>query len=181
MHYYKIICLQCIIMQHYQVFSHMLQNVSVGCILCITIKSCHVWCQMSRMVSRFVGALKLQVSFAEHRLFYRALLQKKPDSLLPNHVTYGTGWRRCIGCLKLQVVFRKRATNYKTLLRKITYHDKVPYRSSPPCTCVGCIITCHYAIIYVRCIIMHYYKITMCHIWCKRTQHYEIVSYMVHV
>ena len=27
---------------------------------------------------RSVGALKLQVSFAEYRLFYRALLQKRP-------------------------------------------------------------------------------------------------------
>ena len=27
---------------------------------------------------RLVGALKLQVSFAEYSLFYRALLQKKP-------------------------------------------------------------------------------------------------------
>jgi len=26
---------------------------------------------------RLVGSLKLQVSFAEHRLFYRALLQKR--------------------------------------------------------------------------------------------------------
>jgi len=27
---------------------------------------------------QLVGALKLQVSFAEYRLFYRALLQKRP-------------------------------------------------------------------------------------------------------
>jgi len=27
---------------------------------------------------RLVGSLKLQVSFAEHRLFSRALLQKRP-------------------------------------------------------------------------------------------------------
>jgi len=27
---------------------------------------------------RFVGSLKLKVSFAEYRLFYRALLQKRP-------------------------------------------------------------------------------------------------------
>jgi len=27
---------------------------------------------------RLVGSLKLQVSFAEYRLFYRALLQKRP-------------------------------------------------------------------------------------------------------
>jgi len=29
-------------------------------------------------VLRLVGSLKLQVSFAEYRLFYRALLQKRP-------------------------------------------------------------------------------------------------------
>ena len=30
---------------------------------------------------RSVGSIKLQVSFAEYRLFYRALLQKRPLSL----------------------------------------------------------------------------------------------------
>jgi len=30
---------------------------------------------------RLVGSLKLQVSFAEYRLFYRALLQKRPTIL----------------------------------------------------------------------------------------------------
>ena len=45
-----------------------------------------------------------------------------------------TGWQRCIGCLKLQVSFRKRATNYRVLLRKVTYEDKTPYASLPPCT-----------------------------------------------
>ena len=43
------------------------------------------------------------------------------------------GWRRPIRCLKLQVIFRKRATNYRALLRKITYEDKAPYVSAPPC------------------------------------------------
>jgi len=30
---------------------------------------------------RLVGSLKLQVSFAEYRLFYRSLLQKRPTLL----------------------------------------------------------------------------------------------------
>jgi len=44
-----------------------------------------------------------------------------------------TGWRRLIGCLKLQVICRHRATNYRALLRKMTYEDKAPYASTPPC------------------------------------------------
>ena len=31
---------------------------------------------------RLVGSLKVQISFAEYRLFYRALLQKKPIVLI---------------------------------------------------------------------------------------------------
>ena len=43
----------------------------------------HSWqhhnCRIKRMGwLRLVGSLKLQVSFAEYRLFYRALLQKRP-------------------------------------------------------------------------------------------------------
>jgi len=91
---------------------------------------------------RLVSSLKLQVSFAEYRLFYRALLQKRPvllRSLLIVATPYMihvpiTGWRRPIGCLKVQVVFRKRATNYRALLRKMTYKDKASYGSPPPCT-----------------------------------------------
>jgi len=44
-----------------------------------------------------------------------------------------TGWWRCIGCLKLQISFRKRAIDYRALLRKMTYHDKASYNSTPPC------------------------------------------------
>jgi len=50
------------------------------------------------------------------------------------YVPYTIGWRRLIRCLKLQVSFRKRATNYRALLRKMTYEDKAPYASTPPCT-----------------------------------------------
>jgi len=56
---------------------------------CILIHILHIMC-MEWL--RLVGSFKLQVSFAEYRLFYRALLQKKPimlRSLLivatPNH------------------------------------------------------------------------------------------------
>jgi len=50
------------------------------------------------------------------------------------HQCNTTGWRRPIGCLKLQVILRKRATNYRAHLRKMTYEDKAPYDSMPPCT-----------------------------------------------
>ena len=48
--------------------------------------------------------------------------------------TLHTGWRRLIGRLKLQVNFRKRATSWRALLRKMTYEDKAPYASTPPCS-----------------------------------------------
>jgi len=44
-----------------------------------------------------------------------------------------TGWRRLIGSRKLHIIFHKRATRYRALLRKMTYKDKGPYESSPPC------------------------------------------------
>ena len=55
------------------------------------------------------------------------------DSFICTVVTHDTGWQRPTGCLKSQVIFRKWATNYRDLLRKITYQDKAPYDSMPPC------------------------------------------------
>jgi len=46
---------------------------------------------------------------------------------------WSTGWRGPVGCLKLQVIFCKRATSFRALLRKMTYEDKAPYVSTPPC------------------------------------------------
>ena len=100
--------------------------------------------QMKHMTSntgwlRWVGSLKIQISFAEYRLFYRALLQKTikwnilHDETHPNDTYSNTGWRRPIGCLKLHIIFRKRATNYRALLQKTTYKDKASYGSLPLC------------------------------------------------
>ena len=50
------------------------------------------------------------------------------------HAGDTTGWRRLIGSPKLQISFHKRATKYRALLLKMTYKDKEPYESSPPCT-----------------------------------------------
>jgi len=47
-----------------------------------------------------------------------------------------TGWQRLIGSPKLQIIFHKRATKYRSLLRKMSYKDKGPYESSPPCSAV---------------------------------------------
>jgi len=44
-----------------------------------------------------------------------------------------TGWRRLIGSPKLQMIFHNRATKYRALLLKMTYKEKGPYESSPPC------------------------------------------------
>ena len=113
---------------------------------------------------RWVGSLKLEVSFAKEPYKRDHMLQKRPiilKSLLiiatPPHIyiytktlwkqpKYGeqlyirmcvhvyTGWRRLIGCLKSPVILRKRATNWRALLRKMTYEDKAFYDSTPPCT-----------------------------------------------
>jgi len=108
----------------------------------INVHTCMGWLQS-------VGSIKLQVSFAEYRLFLRALSQKRPIILYECTYMYAypsegackqviltcmrhifewviacTGWRRPMECLKLRVIFRKRATNYKALLRKMTFRDK---------------------------------------------------------
>jgi len=51
------------------IFIHTYQHICVYVNMCVRV--CMGWL-------RLVGSLKLQVSFAEHRLFYRALLQKRP-------------------------------------------------------------------------------------------------------
>ena len=62
-------------------------------------ESCHV--SMSQVTMgwlRLVASLKLQISFAEYRLFYRALLQKRPiilRSLLIVAPSYHVLSRRC--------------------------------------------------------------------------------------
>jgi len=83
---------------------------------------------------RLVGSLKLQVSFAEYRLFYRALLQKRPIfkialcvqcvmirahwAVFP-YQRYGhMGWLRLVGSLKLQVSFAEYRLFYRALLQK---------------------------------------------------------------
>jgi len=71
----------------------------------VTCDMWHVTCDMSHVTwlthmddtgwLRLVGSLKLQVSFAEYSLFYRALLQKRPiilRSLLIVASPYTYGW-----------------------------------------------------------------------------------------
>ena len=80
---------------------------------------------------RLVGSLKLQVSFAEYRLFYRALLQKRPIFKIAQCVMirahwavfpyqrYGyMGWLRLLGSFKLQVSFTEYRLFYRALLQK---------------------------------------------------------------
>jgi len=84
---------------------------------------------------RLVGLSKLQVSFAEYSLFYRALLQKRPI-ILRSLLIVATPYRvaKTHRMPQVQVIFRKRATNYRALLRKMTQKDKAFYDSMPPCT-----------------------------------------------
>ena len=74
-------------------------------------------------------------------MLYSAWCREAQVDILKNerysHITQSclssTGWPRPIACLKLHVIFRTRATNYRALLREMTYENKAPYGSSPPC------------------------------------------------
>ena len=59
-----------------------------------------------------------------------------------------TGWRRLIGCLNLQVIRHKRATNNRAFLLKMTYEDKAPYASTPPC--MPCVLSQVFETIWPR-------------------------------
>ena len=52
---------------------------------------------------RLVGSLKLWVSFAEHRLFYRALLQMSPAILRSLLVVATPYVVLCLGCVEICV------------------------------------------------------------------------------
>jgi len=80
---------------------------------------------------RLVGSLKLSISFAEYRLFYRALLQKRPifsgnlrvyplwcNTVDMLYLELYMGWLRLVGSLKLQVSFAKYRLFYKALWYK---------------------------------------------------------------
>ena len=89
---------------------------------------------------QLVGFLKLQVSFAEYSLFYRALLQKRRKivrspiieatpyryvcaqqhiSVCVRSTTHiDTGWLQLVGSLKLQVSFEEYRFFYRALLQK---------------------------------------------------------------
>jgi len=56
---------------------------------------------------RSVGSIKLQVSFAEYRLFYRALLQKRPTILsiiLTKATPYGVSCESSFGVVRVERV-----------------------------------------------------------------------------
>jgi len=86
---------------------------------------------------RLVGSLKLQVSFAEHSLFYRALLQKRPiilRSLLLEATPYSALLKSVCACVCVCV--RVRATLVIGLLCKRDT-DVGPYTSAEePHICV---------------------------------------------
>jgi len=55
------------------------EMLSLTCCSCFVFKICESFSPMGWL--RSVGSTKLYVSFAEYRLFYRALLQKRPINL----------------------------------------------------------------------------------------------------
>jgi len=79
---------------------------------------------------RFVGSFKLYVSFAEYRLFCRALLQKRPvilrrlreaatRSKYEKQLQEATmGWLRLVGSFKLYVSFAEYRLFCRALLQK---------------------------------------------------------------
>ena len=66
---------------------------------------------------RSVGSIKLYVSFAEYRLFYRALL---PIIFSVWQVSFvcDMGWLRSVGSIKLHVSFAEYRLFYRALLQK---------------------------------------------------------------
>jgi len=87
----------------------------------------HTWIDMGWL--RLVGSLKLQVSFAEYSLFYRALLQKRPiilKALLIVATPYAFGWLRVlamgwlwlVGSIKFLVSFAKERYKRDFILQK---------------------------------------------------------------
>ena len=67
---------------------------------------------------RLVGSFKLQVSFAECRLLYRSLLQKRPRAIMLRSDSCHMGWLRLVGSFKLQLSFAEYRLLYRSLLQK---------------------------------------------------------------
>ena len=87
---------------------------------------------------RSVGSIKLQVSFADYGLFYRALLQKRPiilSILLAKATPYRQNLRlQCDSCVRKEETERKRdrqkqrsATHYNTLQHTTIHHTTLHY------------------------------------------------------
>jgi len=80
---------------------------------------------------RLVGSLKLQVSFAEYRLIYRSLLQKRPiilrSLLIVATPPWTMGWLRLVCSLKLQISFAE----YRLICRSLLQKRPIILRSLP--------------------------------------------------
>ena len=72
----------CNTLQHCNTHCNTLQHIATHCNT-LTSNSTETICSSALTMGwlRLVGSLKLQVSFAEYRFFYRALLQKRPINL----------------------------------------------------------------------------------------------------
>ena len=84
---------------------------------------CVTWCIHTRRRAIWYEYINLIVSFAEYRLFYRSLLQKRPIILRSLLVTatvvrHDMGWLRLVGSLKLQVSFAKEHDKRDDILQK---------------------------------------------------------------
>ena len=82
----------------------------------------------------YIHVLYIHIRTSQYICVYIHVLYIHIRTSLHSKYQYArTEWRRLRGCLEFQVIFRKRATNYKVLWRKMTYEDKAPYDSTPPC------------------------------------------------
>ena len=70
---------------------------------------------------RLVGSLKLQVSFAEYRLFYRALSQKRPI-ILRSLLIVATPYLTFI-CIRYRNMYRNMSVLYKCMQKRINIWD----------------------------------------------------------
>jgi len=111
----------CSMLQYAAVCFSMLQYVAVCCSILQCVAVC---CRMLQYVAEAAVDVSTKTcswssksigSFVEYRLFYRALLQKRPIILT---CQLAMGWLRLVGLLKSQVSFAEYRLFYRALLKK---------------------------------------------------------------
>ena len=111
---------------------------------------------------RLVGSLKLQVSFAEYRLFYRALLQKRPIILRRLlHVAHTWSSQSSVTSSLLNESYI--ISLYQLLMSHILYHCILHYITRLHIYYTTTYHLLYYCVIYYSYIIQQYH-LQLCHI-----------------